>query len=403
MPTTYLLLRNNKETGPHSLDDLLRLNLKPQDLIWEEGRSAGWRYPTEIDSLKPFLAQQAAPTPPDPQPDHTTNHTAHQPPEAPTKTPATQNNHSHIYVSLPVGRPPVEETPAEPTLEAKAEALYERVQAFAKGQPAAETDTHYARSLDDMKQEYGTWLVQQKKKKKYGSTRKKLAIAASVLVITTTSFGISKWISHKTNSSTDPVSTYSLGTMSEGMEQEPATVSLKTAPDTFTLKTEIPTLNNSLIKDTGTAKTTTRSAVPKKKTASKKIRVPNVLPDSSNNTAPPVAEVKEPATSEIKKTVALSQLVSVNGTMQYDKKGTAILATDVVLQNKSAETLKSVAVTVTYYKKENRALPPETIYYYNVQPNSAPVIHVTPGRKATSVRFEIGAITRADGSLYFIR
>jgi hypothetical protein len=94
--------------------------------------------------------------------------------------------------------------------------------------------------------------------------------------------------------------------------------------------------------------------------------------------------------------------VSVNGTMQYDKKGTAILATDVMLQNKSAETLKSVAVTVTYYKKEDRALSHETIYYYNVQPGSAPVIHVTPGRKATSVRFEIGTITRADGSLYII-
>lgn len=51
---SYLLLRNNKETGPHSLDDLRKLGLKPYDLVWVEGKSAAWRYPSEIDELKPF-------------------------------------------------------------------------------------------------------------------------------------------------------------------------------------------------------------------------------------------------------------------------------------------------------------------------------------------------------------
>lgn len=50
----YLLLRNNKESGPYSLDDLMELGLKPYDLIWIKGKSAAWRYPSEIDELKPI-------------------------------------------------------------------------------------------------------------------------------------------------------------------------------------------------------------------------------------------------------------------------------------------------------------------------------------------------------------
>src|SRR5882724_9676393 len=49
---SYLLLRNNKESGPYSLEALIQLGLKPYDLVWIEGRSAAWRYPSEVDDLK---------------------------------------------------------------------------------------------------------------------------------------------------------------------------------------------------------------------------------------------------------------------------------------------------------------------------------------------------------------
>ena len=53
MPS-YLLLRNNKQTGPLSLNELLTLGLKPYDLVWVDGRSAAWRYPSEIAELKEY-------------------------------------------------------------------------------------------------------------------------------------------------------------------------------------------------------------------------------------------------------------------------------------------------------------------------------------------------------------
>ena len=52
--TYYRLLRDNKETGPFAEDEMIAKGFKPYDLIWVEGRSAGWRYPSEIPAFKNF-------------------------------------------------------------------------------------------------------------------------------------------------------------------------------------------------------------------------------------------------------------------------------------------------------------------------------------------------------------
>ena len=51
---SYLLLRDNKESGPYTLNDLVSLGLKAYDLVWVESRSAAWRYPSEIPELKEY-------------------------------------------------------------------------------------------------------------------------------------------------------------------------------------------------------------------------------------------------------------------------------------------------------------------------------------------------------------
>ncbi|HEV3324419.1 MAG TPA: hypothetical protein VG052_02395 [Puia sp.] len=50
----YLLLRDNKQSGPYSLDELKAKGLKAYDLVWVEGRSAAWRYPSEIAEMSSF-------------------------------------------------------------------------------------------------------------------------------------------------------------------------------------------------------------------------------------------------------------------------------------------------------------------------------------------------------------
>jgi len=50
----YLLLRNNKQSGPYSAEDLRCMGLKAFDLVWVEKKSSCWRYPSEIRELAPF-------------------------------------------------------------------------------------------------------------------------------------------------------------------------------------------------------------------------------------------------------------------------------------------------------------------------------------------------------------
>jgi len=51
---TYLLLRNNKESGPYTAEELISKGLKAYDLVWIEGRSTAWRYPSEVEDLKEY-------------------------------------------------------------------------------------------------------------------------------------------------------------------------------------------------------------------------------------------------------------------------------------------------------------------------------------------------------------
>ena len=50
----YLLLRDNKQSGPYSVEELQTKGLKPYDLVWLDGKSAAWRYPSEMAELKSF-------------------------------------------------------------------------------------------------------------------------------------------------------------------------------------------------------------------------------------------------------------------------------------------------------------------------------------------------------------
>ncbi len=52
--SSYLLLRNNKESGPFTIEEIQGISLKAYDLVWVVGKSAAWRYPGEIPDLKSF-------------------------------------------------------------------------------------------------------------------------------------------------------------------------------------------------------------------------------------------------------------------------------------------------------------------------------------------------------------
>jgi hypothetical protein len=50
----YLLLRDNKQSGPYTVPELIEKGIKAYDLVWLDGKSAAWRYPSEIEELKAY-------------------------------------------------------------------------------------------------------------------------------------------------------------------------------------------------------------------------------------------------------------------------------------------------------------------------------------------------------------
>lgn len=54
MERVYLLLRNNQQTGPFTIGELLQQQLKPSDMIWIEGKTNAWTYLNELE-LAPFV------------------------------------------------------------------------------------------------------------------------------------------------------------------------------------------------------------------------------------------------------------------------------------------------------------------------------------------------------------
>jgi hypothetical protein len=54
MEKVYLVLRNNRESGPYTIGELLQQQLKPTDLVWIEGQSHSW---SPVSSLKLIPSQ----------------------------------------------------------------------------------------------------------------------------------------------------------------------------------------------------------------------------------------------------------------------------------------------------------------------------------------------------------
>jgi hypothetical protein len=52
MKKVFLLLRDNVQSGPFTIDELLQQKLSADDLIWVDGFSHAWCPPSELDLLK---------------------------------------------------------------------------------------------------------------------------------------------------------------------------------------------------------------------------------------------------------------------------------------------------------------------------------------------------------------
>jgi hypothetical protein len=197
MQKIYLLLRSNKQTGPYSLEELVQLNLKPFDLVWAEGRSAAWQYPSEIPALKPYVPE----TPQVAVPFQPIATAAMEEKILPEQNPISQNTEipKRVFVSVPKFNSatnvqnsftepktykPEEQTSFEKKEEMRTSTSYSQP-GYHQQKPVEKevTHTNYSRTLNDVEEDYTNWVYKQKTKKKASVNPKDLVLAALIVTV----------------------------------------------------------------------------------------------------------------------------------------------------------------------------------------------------------------------------
>lgn len=175
MSKVYLLLRSNRQTGPFDLEELIQQNLKPFDLVWVEGRSFGWKYPSEIDALKPYLPFTIENDTPSFEKIKT----------EPARELVNQTNKA-VFISMPQGVMNKTSKPIETKImnSSQAHSLTvhpEHLNLHFKEEPVLETK--YNKPLCEIEENYSSWVFDQKTQKRFAIKLRPLAHAIIILVI----------------------------------------------------------------------------------------------------------------------------------------------------------------------------------------------------------------------------
>lgn len=441
MQKVYLLLRNNRQTGPHSLEELLQHGLQPFDLVWVEGKSYGWAYPSEIDTLRPFIIDPASPS----------VETASS--GQPAAVSGTEKAPSKkIFVCLPLATAQRAASPASPApdpIEQKAEALRQRIQSYAmQSHPQQdEIRTNYARSLDSVEEDYTSWIYRKKTKKKNHIPYKHwMAAGIAGLVLAAT------WLLAK-NTYKEPASqAQQRRVLQDDKEQAALPAAAKTA---FTPAAVTETSSKQAVVATVTRKAKKnrapsapiKKAAPVNTTTEDAAQKEGPLPPTQN--APPVAEEKKQvvaAGTPKEKKRSLKQLlgglfrknkkdetvqeeprptdnsnnerkatrrdegstesVSVDLTDQVEIKMNqgaddwmmGVRGLKLTLYNHSAATLQSAAVEVSYYSEQNDVLERKTVYFTNIASRKSRTVAAPDHRMADHAAFKILSATGVENA-----
>lgn len=456
MEKIYLLLRNNKQTGPHTLEELVQLPLKHSDLVWVEGRSAGWQYPTEIDLLKEYVpvtgpssVQKISESKPvliesTTLPDKKIQNTKEK----------NTSEIKRIYISLPganVLQSPVatkekkliEPTPAgdvnkpsnfqqsdknsepweEPQLsfEERVERMRAKALTFSADEekPKNEVDTKHSRSLDDIKAEYSGWLQEQKRGKKLPVFSKKdVLIALASFVLIAVVFITAKWVTGNDTELDKQKDGYKYSYLADSANEEKSLNDFKEHTDPVAQEKIVkhfpPIENNSTTSIKATQITKKEEQVKVSKAASDinkthKTEALNGQKETPQDKRENTSDISQtPVTSGNRITVEkkeppsvpLTQLISISEKEFKRDKQQSLGGYEITVQNNSNEVLNVIAVDVLYYNKYKKRVHKETLYFNNLQPHRSLTIAASGHEKAVTAGYQLGLVS-SGGSLYF--
>ena len=455
-------MRNNQQTGPFTLEQLLELKLKPFDLVWVDGRSAAWQYPGEVPALKPYVpATPQADLPYMPVATSVMDETGTQAaPPAPQQQQQTAAR--KIFVSMPraaaVTTQPAyaqpEAQPVQPTPPPIQQPPVQQVPVT----PAPET--RYTRSLNDVEEDYTSWIYNQKTKKKRSIAPKDMAIAAVLILLIGGGYFLLSRPSLTagqppaqtqaavtaapaaaeetvTSPSLDPAPTLiSQPSSSEAKTvikdktkkpektvTQPAPIAVNNTPEK-TVARETPTTEQPVTQPQSAPVTTTTEPAQKKKKLRDVFKNIFNKPKNKAAEAPPVETTKtktvpvlqEPRPANNRQathrgddgseTSSPAPTQETNTTSIADQVDISSNAPDswmigvtglkVTLRNRSNAQLQSASVDVLYYDQNNKLLEKKTLYFNGVQPKGRQTQAAPDHKWADHVDLKLGTVTAKD-------
>jgi len=457
MSKIYLLLRNNLQNGPLSIEELVAQELKPTDLIWVEGRSAGWSNPSEIESLKPFIAAtthtSSSPTPYSFQP--TTEASKTEEPKPSKK----------IFVSLPDSIRLKQDTPASATpadLEKKAEALRKRAEAFA-GQKLASLNepslqTNYSRTVDEVEEDFTGWFYQRSQQKKKEAKKRKQILAGVVIALAAGGFLISQSffpnkkdlvVANTVSNPTVPAQQNEL-TQTKPLPTEAEVITIDEKPGTEATiqpltkpkpeKKAVPSPSLSITESSGNEQATSNpdnenakavytkpeatqesnesaSSTPEKKKGLKglfdklknkkkdeqPVEEETVARTTTNERGERVGQKRGNSGSGEAVTIpeiSLSQ-IELKSTQKTAEWMMGIVNQKVKLTNKSSHTIETAIVEVIYYGEENNVIEKKKLSFSNISPKRSQTLPVPDHRMAMKADYKVvSAEAKQDGFVH---
>lgn len=404
MQKSYLLLRHNQQSGPYSLEELTCMSLQAKDLIWVIGQSAGWRYPEEIDALKPLVQGRAL------SPDTITTPALKREQSAfannPQQPAHTEQPTRHIYVSLPVTATVVAPSAASETetaslsFEERVEKMRQRVAAAdrQKATPGElETEIRYSRSLEDIKAEYASWMQVQKNKRKVGV--KQVAVAAIVMVAALGVYGMVNQLFFSpadkaiVNNTREPSEEYFYPTVvmppapvahSKTAKRKESTESKK---EYVTSRPEVASKKKAL---------PARQAQP-----DPPAKIPQTAPVAMNDTTVK-SPINDHAETTAGKPATVAEQLHINAEyIAGSKNSSGVEGLTVTVKNNSSQMMKVVAVDVVYFADGMSELERKTLYFSNLQPGQALTRTAPAHKKAEGAYAQLGLISSEEGSIFY--
>lgn len=430
MQKVYLLLRNNQQTGPHTLEELLNLDLKPFDLVWVEGKSYGWSYPSEIETLKPFV---------------TASNNKAQPAASPTTAldsfEAEKTVRKKIFVSMPVGNVSTSSaSTSADAIEEKAEELRRRAQSYIPQSPLQpeELRTNYARNLNDVEEDYTSWVFKRKAKSKAYANKKYWAFGAATAIVLCATWMAIKMTAPKpsaavlplavqtnaeektANSSIEPTESSTVIPVSQNKSVKHLVASniSKKEKEKKIEKNDLTIKENALAPSPDvvqkqpanqTEEITPSNAEEKKVTVEKpkEKRTLKTLFNTlfkKNKKEDAVQEQPQPAANnnnerrathrgDEQETVTNIVDISAKITVKLNKASSdwmmGVQGLKLTLYNNSEATLKTAVVQVLYYSDENNLLETKTINFSNIAPGKSQTMAAPDHRLADHIDYKI--------------